>query len=210
MSSQCNPHSPCKIFFLGHSFVRRLEDFMVENGKRNFLLPLEGYDIKFKARGGMKACHLNLRMNLKLVSRHKPDIVFIDVGTNDLDSCLQHPKPLANQVLSSCTYLVKSHSVKHVVILHVLPRTYKGKYPCNNPLFNHQANEYNQAIMAGIKTSTPHGQRRIHFWCHKGLSHNPTQYIEDGVHLNNQGMIKYYKSLRRAIIKFTTLSHVKP
>ena len=82
--------------------------------------------------------------------------------------------------------------------LGVINRSDKGKHRAS-PRFNDRVKEFNQALQREMYRS----DKPIHFWYHKGLSSRAIEFINDGVHLNPDGLKKYLLSLRRAVLKFT-------
>ena len=79
-----------KILVLGHSFVRRLrENLDAHFDKRtspNFHLPKSGY-IQLQRTGGRTLDKI-LQYYLPFVKQLRPDILILEVGTNNLSSCV--------------------------------------------------------------------------------------------------------------------------
>ena len=174
---------------------------MEDNDKTNFNLDTDRQSVYLKWRGGAKSIHA--KMDFKVIDQMDAQVVFIDVGTNDLDIKRVPPQELAKEVFTAAqTILFMYPNVKRVVIMEILFRTTLGKFPCRNPRFiaeAHQYNNYMKILVGKHRASTP-----IRFWHHKGLVENWRHFIADGVHLTDAGMTKYYKSMRRAVIKFST------
>ena len=82
--SSCVP----SILILGHSFVRRLrDDFDAHFDTRaasNFHLPESGY-ITLLGTGG-RTVEKVVKYDLQSVHKYKPDIVILELGTNDLST----------------------------------------------------------------------------------------------------------------------------
>ena len=74
------------ILIFGHSFVRRLKDDLAARfdarAARNFHLPESGR-VSLYGTGGRTVEKLN-KYNLSLLVKYKPDIVILEIGTNDL------------------------------------------------------------------------------------------------------------------------------
>lgn len=190
------------ILFWGHSFIRRIQDFILDKDRGNFCLDPDRQSVFFKSRSGAKAIHAKL--DFKVVDQVQAEVVFLDVGTNDLDAQRITPKDLAAEVFSAAkTILYMYPRVKRIIILEMLFRTPNGRYPCNNPQFTADAHQYNNRIKIIINEQPDRDNAPIKFWHHKGMVSDWMQYIEDGVHLTDDGMEKYYKSLRRATIRFS-------
>ena len=183
------------VLVLGHSFVRRAFDYMQTKDLRNLNLPSEHFIVTFSGRGGAS---LDVMSALYTDCGFTPDLVILDIGTNDLASvtCTRQATNIASRAFDFALHLI-AQGVKHVVILEVLPRM-GGHYW--TPAFAPHAKAYNRHILALVyhhKDPTP-----ISFWFHAGLASNPDYFAADGVHLSDSGTSKYIKSLKRAILKF--------
>ena len=82
--SSCVP----SILILGHSFVRRLRDDLDAHfdtrAASNFHLPESGY-ITLLGTGG-RTVEKVVKYDLQSVHKYKPDIVILELGTNDLST----------------------------------------------------------------------------------------------------------------------------
>ena len=198
--------SPLKVVILGHSFVRRTSDYINQDKSgalHNFGLSPTTHTISFISRPGGKA--RNMKNAYSQIQAIEPDLVLLDIGTNDLQS--SSPSVLVSQVYNIFRTLVYFCNVKMVVFLQVLPRTVYGRYGA--PLsFQAKVAEYNQHLKTHVfqnkichifgRTPVP-----IRFWYHKGFTTKWESFITDGVHLNPQGLALYIRSLRRAVLKFS-------
>ena len=76
------------ILILGHSFVRRLKDDLAARfdarAAPNFHLPESGH-VSLVGTGGRTVDKLN-KYDLSLLVKYKPDIVILEIGTNDLST----------------------------------------------------------------------------------------------------------------------------
>jgi len=179
---------------LGHSFIRRADQHLADHNVINFGLPLFSHKIDLQGQGG---AHILDIIPLLESCTSTPDVVMIDVGTNDLTNRRAPPHTLALQVFNIARRLVTHHNVKHVVLFQILPRTTWGRHG-QPPAFSARVARYNEMIESLIyryKDSLP-----ISCWVHKGMRSNIDKFISDGVHLNEAGMTKYIKSVRRAIL----------
>ena len=140
-------------------------------------------------------CHLEQKTHLVGRMGH---VVFLDIGTNDLLSGYPIAR-LVERVLVAARILISFYHVKQVVIFRRLPN---GRYHC--PVdFNDRVVSYNTSLKKRIDAACPRYARTIQFYHHHGLVENWQQYLlADGVHLNELGLAKYYRSLRRAVIKY--------
>ena len=78
-----------KILVLGHSFVRRLRDDLNAQfdprASVNFHLPESGY-IQLQGIGG-RTVEKMFKHDLSFVQQYKPDVLILEIGTNDLSIC---------------------------------------------------------------------------------------------------------------------------
>ena len=181
----------------GHSFVHRLESFVHDNSNRGWLnLGLDGTDVQvefFGLGGG------TLRPGPKCVQRqeftdiianYNPHCVFLQIGGNNLYA-EPEPHKLARDMIVFADYIINCYQVNHVVIGQLLPR-YSGSSEVN----------YNSKVVEVNKTLRHNLQYRadITYWEHRGLWKNtPALLLRDKVHLNDEGMEKYAKSVRAAV-----------
>ena len=196
-ANRATPHAtPHPTLFLGHSFVRRASQHLLSSNQSNLNLPLATHDVMFQFRGG---AHIADIMHLyRKAPNFNPDIVVIDIGTNDLFNFTNTPShSLALQLFDTARHLVQHCGVRHVIILEVLPRTTWGRFGAPQSFSSRVArfNTMLKSLVSQHQESTP-----ISFWFHKGILADVSQFILDGCHLNPAGMTKYLKSVRRAIL----------
>ena len=192
---------PFKLLVLGHSFPRRLAFYTKQAGRHNFQLSSH-YNCRVFGVGGLKVPSLQA-LQFKYVAQHHPHVVFLDIGTNDVNMPNVNPTVLAQQVYDLARTLINRYGVSQVAIFPVLPRDPSAsKYTCH-PKFNTRAGEYNESLKQCVQAGP--SPRQVHFWQHKGLIEDCISKLEDGVHLNNQGMSKYYHSVKRAAVKFANM-----
>ncbi len=192
------------VLILGHSFVTRLTKFAVDNHLLGFNLAQQQCEIFFHGIPGLRM--EGLKQEVGMVESLKPDIVFIDIGTNDL--CVCDPDTVANEVFSFAQHLTHQFGVKRVLVSQVLYRDI-NRAPHTPTNFNERVAIYNVKMDACLK-----GNNSIHFWRHRGMWSNWRQLLGDGIHFNQQGLRKYFNSVRGAIIamlnQITPISHTNP
>ena len=180
--------SPTKAAIIGHSFVRRLKNYVDEDkSKHNLGLTTNSHQVTMRGGGGLRICQL--QQHFDFIRRMRPEVVLIDIGTNDLDSRRKPVQVLARELFQVAAIIRDRYNVKQVVICEVFYRTPVGRYASSNPEFNEGVHEFNQACKTYAASSSP-VFRNIHFWHHTGLVENWQQYIADGVHLNQMGLFK--------------------
>ena len=176
-----------KILILGHSFIRRLDNFVAANPNldHNFSL---GNVAKFKWHGvGGRTVAKTVRYDLPVIAPFAPDIVILQLGTTDLS----HLDPLVAG--SSIEELVTTLHDKYNVRIVCVCQTLRG----SDPVFNarvHALNKYLKTLLEPLHYSF--------FWGHRGFWNSSQDFLaRDGVHLNRQGHFKFFRSLRGAVLK---------
>ena len=186
--------APVKVLVLGHSYVRRLHNYLIKTQQVNLNLALTGHAVTFFGRGGLQFARL-LRV-LSHACSPGYDLVLLEFGTNDLaDGC--PVELLVDRAIAVAETLIEKYGVKQVVFMEVLSRT-TGRYRCP-PNFNSEARRFNDALRLRVA-----GDRRMHVHHHRGMVANWEDNLEDGVHLNATGMLKYVNSVRRAVLRYSS------
>ena len=186
-----------EVLFLGHSFVRRLDNHLRSSSLANFSLPSRSHDVRFLGQSG---AHVSDVMTLFQRREVDPHLVFLDIGTNDLTNLYVSTHDLATQVFNLARQLIQHYGVEHVVIMEVLPRTTWGRHGAPRS-FSGRVRRFNdmiKALVCRFKMSLP-----VSFWFHKRIANDIDTFIADGVHLNSLGLARYTRSVRRAILKYS-------
>ncbi len=144
---------------LGHSFVSRLTKFAVDNHLLGLNLAQQQCEIFFHGIPGLRL--EGLKQEVDMVKSLKPDIVFIDIGTNDL--CVRDPDTVATEVFSFAQHLTHQFGVKRVLVSQVLYRDI-NRAPRTPINFNECVAIYNVKMDARIK-----GNNNIRFGRHRGI-----------------------------------------
>jgi lysophospholipase L1-like esterase len=212
---------------LGHSLCARLEKYLASGSDprlfQNFKLG-HATSVAFYGVGGIKLSHLLLNdasMLRQIALTHRPDIVFLQIGGNDIGSD-SDPHSLANQMVDAADRLVCQFKVQRVVIGAIMPRFVpEGRFlrralrresagRNNIQLIGevrnciHTYNECAHATNAAIRTMLD-GRRDVQLWQHNGQflwykNGTRTRFQQDGVHHSRQGSFHFYKSIRGALI----------
>ena len=128
-------------------------------------------------------------------------VVILHVGGNDLDSLpSQQPQAIGMSVFMFAKQLV-GQGVRHVVISQVLRRARWRHSTVEDGTRRVDAmNEFLDAACSGPEP--------ISFWRHKGLWNvQRTVFRLDGVHMNDLGNYRLYRSMRGAI--FTAMKAIQ-
>ena len=176
-----------KAMILGHSFVRRLrgdlERQFDDRTKRDFDLQ----DVKVRLFGvGGRTVDKIMQYDLVNVSRFAPDIVILEIGTNDL--CNAPPETVGCQIDELVELLLNRFSVRVVGVCLVIKRA--------EAVFNEKIEMLNQYLSVVIDNPN------AFVWRHKRLDARGHEFLlEDGVHLNPHGQYSLYRSYRGAVLK---------
>ena len=178
-----------QVLILGHSFVRRFQHYLKSTEDRRVAEDMNLSRICYVQTYGIGGRTVRkLRMfDLDVVQRISPDVVILEIGTNDLAK--SSPRLVAEDIKTLCHDLYCLYGVRKIVISQIIFRA-------NNSIFNAAVSECNSIL----QTFFEHNDH-ITFWRHRGLN-NPAVQIHrrDRVHLNDAGNFALYKSYRGAII----------
>lgn len=185
-----------QVALVGHSFIRRLRDFLLHRGQSPSGLQLgPHYQVKFYGTGGAMLAGKKSQVfsqKLQAATLSGPHVVYIAMGTNDL-SVGKSPHTVANMLFSLAMHILDTSNTRLVIIEQILPR-HPGLYPAFTTLMS-QTNTIIQELITSANNPA------IKFWKHRRFFHPQHPLLaQDGVHLNNTGMAKYWRSIRGAII----------
>ena len=117
----------------------------------------------------------------------------LEFGTNDLAAgCAV--ELLVDIVWSVVDTLRSWYGVRQVALMEMFPHA-AGRYPCV-PGFNSAAWSYNDQLQEHAAAVDG-----VHVYHHQGMVDN---YLLDGSHFNAAGMEKYAKSMRHAVLKYSS------
>lgn len=185
-----------KVLILGHSIVRRFHHFLIDDEDLRYVedLGINSHAIRYKGTGGRTIDGI-LRHDVPFIKRFQPDHIILMVGGNDVRQ-LYSPEELACKLLAVVSVLHKRCSVSQIHVCKLLPRF-------------RQSFDYNQFVDAAnalIKKEITNLDYAS-FWEHNGLFPSPAsdkycdhKFLADGVHLNKQGYVHLYRSLRGLIL----------
>ena len=133
-----------------------------------------------------------LQFDKSVLTRAKPDVLILELGTNNLSS--SRPEIVGSNLDDLVSFLLDSCGVHVIGVCGVIPR--RGHDPAVAD-FNSKMALLNQYLEV-VFESNP----RVFTWFHRGFQ-NPTcnLYLHDGVHLNSTGQYRLYRSYRGAILQ---------
>lgn len=188
-----------RVCILGHSYVRRLGEFMESQQKEygNLGLSRDQVVVECIGIGGATVCPGNkcIRQQLGHVSSIQPAVVFVHMGENDLRSS-SHGR--ADQVVANLSGLlgVLSQQCQIIYVGQLLPFP---ATPANWPVVV----EVNNSLQAAYQ-----GSQTIHYWRHHGFWNQPVSLVpgeqqgvfdQDGIHLSQKGQKRYWHNVRAAV-----------
>ncbi|VDI08064.1 Hypothetical predicted protein [Mytilus galloprovincialis] len=175
-----------RVLVFGHSLVRDLNQWMKDTSS-DFL---SGHQSYIHGKGG-RTTELLKRMDMHVIRRFRPHVVFIQVGGNDIT-----PEASVKDIAENLIELaveIQQQGVSQViigsVIIRLRPRNMSvSQYDNKRTKINKHLSEKTPQT-AGIK-----------FWSHKCFRHN---HLRDGVHLNDKGNEAFFFSIRHAMNSVT-------
>ena len=182
------------VLILGHSFVKRichdLDINAIPGAYANF--DLHGTaSVRLHGIGGRTVAKLR-KYDLHVVRSLSPDIVILEIGTNDLS--VHGPEVVGSAIDELVELLRVNFSVRVVVVCEIISR---GSSNTRAENFNASAKVLNRYVRAVLEHQT-----NVFTWQHRGFI-NPYRnlLLPDGVHVNPAGQYCLYRSYRGAIKK---------
>ena len=187
---------------LGHSFVRRLKEFAAHNhsdGTYDLNLGLSNVcSVIFHGIGGRTVDKM-IRNDLDKIRSAAPNIVVLELGSNDLCDKDSDPETIALSIVALVELLITELSLRFIAVCEVTARQIE-------PFVGYNVRA---ALLNSHLRESLHAMPAAKCWQHRGLI-NPTNnavYRPDGIHLNYIGNKALYRSYRGAIL--WALSQVK-
>ena len=128
-----------------------------------------------------------LQYDLPVVASSAPDIVVLQLGTNDLSRL--DPLVVASSIEELVTILHDTYNAKLICVCQTLLGS--------DPVFNTRVRALNKYVKTFLE-ALPY----VSFWGHRGFWNASQRFLaRDGIHLNRQGQYKFFRSLRGAVLK---------
>lgn len=167
-----DPESKTHVCLLGHSYIRRLAEFMAVNPNlQNLNLDVDRYKISVYARGGLRTYDLH-RMIRNVTGT--PNMLFMQIGCNDIGFISN--KQNATNIVSFAEYLIHGLGTRVVTIGQLLRRDPSVRPPG----YNDNVTEIN-----GLLTQKTQTLSNIFYWRHRGFWMDMSHLGRDGLHLAN-------------------------
>ena len=138
-----------EILFLGHSYIRRLAQFVYSGKNSNvgpeFGLHTDPVNVVFRGIGGARVRTINDELS-RALRQYSPEIVFLHIGGNDILHDDDDMKQLATEVFDIAYRLNTEFQVKQVVVSQMLSR---ATARCAN--YNTLVRQFNVQLASKIK-----------------------------------------------------------
>lgn len=122
----------------------------------------------------------------------RPNIILLEIGSNDLCNPAIQPDNLADHIRELVTFLHFNYQVDHIIVNEVLPRLQPQAVVS---LYNHRITSLNRSLRRTLRLLP-----FITFWSPWDLLNDrDSVYLRDGVHLNRKGNYLLYRSYQRIL-----------
>ena len=195
------------VCLFGHSFVKRLASRSTHRGES--LLQTLGLgamcELFSYGQGGLSYHRILSNpggyMQHILACGRQPDLLIVDVGSNDLGPVDTSVAEVVDNALRFLGVLdCYNVSPKVVVFLSVVQRTSIGNHGgVSLNTYNHRVKSFNSRLSTSILQQANvrmFSQTRVNL---------PKYVCEDGCHLTEEGQMRYGRGLRQAVLKFLPL-----
>lgn len=202
LSAPCRPVS---VVLLGHSYIRRLQDFMDRNPEcRNLTQSTQDAVVHTFGRGGAT---LRLQPDDHWINCHlqpalvcHPSVLFLHVGENDLEA-LTSPE-IADHLWALVNYIISLSHPRAIIISQLLwfPK-YEDRHQQITSV-NSKLQEFVNVYQPTCVSDRP--PTRVEVLHHKfgvGGENRQANFLSDRTHLTEHAMRKYFYSVRNSIGK---------
>ena len=195
-----------QVSLFGHSFVKRLAAHAERRGEElghelgvNQVCRLSSYGqsgLSFRRILENPGVHVD---HVLTGDRH-PDVLIVDVGSNDLTPMHASVATVVNDALEFLSIL-ESYQVfpKVVVFLSVIQRKSMGhRGGVSLTTYNHRVKSFNARLASSLRLTANA------YMFPQTLINLPKYVCDDGCHLNEAGQIRYRRGLRTVILKYVS------
>jgi lysophospholipase L1-like esterase len=177
-----------KALVLGHSFIKRLRRWMRINGRS---MSTRKHDVHLYGVGGRTIAKTYYN-DLKVVRRKRPDVVFLQVGGNDI---LKESSPtlILVRMKRLVSVLLEKYHVSTVIVGSVFCR--RKPRGLSRRAYDRKKQKTNKFLSKEFGTSK-RGKKSF-FFPHKFFKEK--YFDRDGIHLNQDGNRCFYNSIKKAL-----------
>ena len=178
-----------RVLILGHSFIRRLHGFIESNpGHLDLAFRLKSSALISWHGVGGRTVAKTVKFDLHILHSFHPDIVIVQLGTNDLTSC--PPLQVGSAIEDFVHLLHDSYGVKGVCVCQTIRRRSAVVFDQKVDILT----RYLRVVLEPIPYAI--------YWGHRGFWRARNSFFSsDGIHLNSRGQYQLYRSLRGAVLK---------
>ena len=182
---------------VGDSHIRRFADYLDAPPNPHQHLVNLGFgidaEVSLIGHGGRTAKTIGT-LDFGKVQALLPHVIILMVGGNDLCDPNSSPLTVATNIFDLAVTLEHSDLCEYVIVTSIPTRL---KYPALSPSFPSRVSQCNHFLRHLLEP-----ERRLQYWKHYGLANPVTpSFLRDGIHLNDTGMLKLYRSMRGAVLK---------
>lgn len=147
-----------RVCLLGHSYIRRLRDFMDSNVSYKNLNLDTSFVVHIRAHGGLTFRRIPNCLEFLKFTSPPPSICFMQLGSNDL--CTDTPEKVVKNIRTYASYLKERVGMQQNIVGQLLRR----QPWASTPTFNEDVVRTN--ILLREQTKEMAG---INFWAHRGF-----------------------------------------
>ena len=192
-----------KILLLGHSFISHFKRFLKTNlNTFSYSINLNPREVMVQYASCPGATVEKLeRTCMSDVEDFEPDVVVLQIGTNDLADPTCTPEKLVKKITGLVRTLLTTYKVKYVAVLQILhrfPSSRPTRHKVDVPTFNKKVDDANDLLTKSLS-----GVPGCRFWRHKGFwgAHQRATIANDGVHISQSfGQRRYFYSIRAVAV----------
>jgi hypothetical protein len=184
---------PLKVLIFGHSFVRRLDEYLSASNIINADLDQNDFHVSFFAMGGLTVNRA--WQNIEFIKTALPDIVILNVGDNDLDNASFTSSTDVREAAVTVVEFANHLLTLNVKVVFIIPAYHRSSPRLDD--YEQCLPYFNESIRTICKTLY-----RVVFWPHRNMTENWIKFIShDGIHYNNDGNARYLRCVKRAIFR---------
>lgn len=177
---------PLQVLVAGHSFVRRLRDAAPSYSKS---FNSAACQVTFLGIGGAT---ISGRKSLfpsiyNKCSKHRFDLIYLDLGSNDLDS-RRDPLKIAGDLVEQAAQLSQAFNVP-IIVACAIPRA-EDLFPQSKE----RTSQFNKELLKLLPN-----YQNLHSWTPKCLAIYWRFLDRRGVHLNSVGATRYHHNVRACV-----------
>ncbi|KAK3106079.1 hypothetical protein FSP39_012201 [Pinctada imbricata] len=188
-----------KTLIIGSSHINHLDRYINRSGLRSFDLNNEHSVRLFGVNGGQLSNTSHISRLERAIVNNRPNQLILQIGGNDLDSGNQLDadklEEIISGIISLCTMWRTRYHLQDVCVVQLFFRSRTRRTTVS---------KYNEHVrLANMKLKKELAKHNhIRYWKVKGIKNSAQPVYSDGVHFNQNGLVKYYRAIRGAITSF--------